>query len=166
MPVSAIRTRAYIPSAVRIYLASAVCLILTHRLTRPCTQARHISLLMCERMIQQTCEPMPTIEETYHPGAALNLYAWKPPAPPPSTRRTYNNGPPIPTQLSERYNKSIAERVNLPSTPPAVSITLENRLDSSTSRVPHVWTARVRGSSSHVGTTTTHTTYPPSLVAK
>ena len=108
---------------------------------------------------------MPTLEETYHPGAALDLYAWEQPAPPTSTYRSYNN-PPIPTQLSERYNKSIAERVALPSTPPAVSITLENRLDSSTRRVPHVWTARVQGSSSQVGATTTPTTYPPSLVAK
>ncbi len=97
---------------------------------------------------------------------ALDLYAWKPPAPPTSTHRAYNDGPPIPTQLSGRYNKSIAERVTLPSTPPAVSITLENRLDSSTSRVPHVWTTRVQGSNSHVGAMTTHTTYPPSLVAK
>src|SRR5260370_8244210 len=120
---------------------------------------------MCVRKIQRTCEPMPTLEETYHPGAALDLYAWEQPAPPTSTHRSYNN-PPIPTQLSERYNKSIAERVALPSTPPAVSITLENRLDSSTRRVPHVWTARVQGSNSQVGATTTPTTYPPSLVPK
>src|SRR5260370_40714691 len=60
----------------------------------------------------------------------------------------------------------MAEVSTLPSTPPAVSITLENRLDSSTSRVPHVWTTRVQGSNSHVGAMTTHTTYPPSLVAK
>ncbi len=33
-------------------------------------------------------------------------------------------------------------------------------------RVPHVWTARVQGSSSHVGATATTTTYPPQLVAK
>jgi hypothetical protein len=99
---------------------------------------------------------MPTLEETYYPGAALALYAWTPHAPPTSTERAYNDGPPIPTQLSERYNKSIAERVTLPSTPPTVSITLENRLDSSMSRVTHVWTTRVQGSSSHVGATTTH----------
>src|SRR5216684_2075843 len=124
---------------------------------------------MCVRKIQRTCEPMPTLEETYHPGAALDLYAWEQPAPPTSTYRSYNN-PPIPTQLSERYNKSIAERVALPSTPPAVSITLENRLDSSTRRVPHVWTARVQGSRLDAGVTTTtmtttHTTYPQQLVA-
>ena len=111
----------------------------------------------------------PTLEETYHPGAALDLYSWQLPAPPTSTRRVFG---PTPTQLSERYNKSIAERVALPSTPPAVSITLEKRLDSSMRRVPHVWTARVvQDSSSHAGamtttTTTTHTTYPPQLVAK
>ena len=111
---------------------------------------------------------LPNLEETYHPGAALDLYAWQFPAPPTSTRRAYD-APPTPTQLSERYNKSITERVALPSTPPTVSITLEKRLDSSMCRVPHVWTARVQGSSSPVGTTTTtttHTTYPPLLVAK
>ena len=115
---------------------------------------------------------MPTLEETYHTGTALDLYAWRLPAPPLSTCCTFEGGPPtnlkpIPTQLSERYNKSIAERVALPSTPPAVSITLEKRLDSSIRRVPHVWTACVQGSSSHEGaTTTTRATYPPHLVAK
>jgi hypothetical protein len=109
---------------------------------------------------------VPTLKKTYRPGAALDLYAWKPPAPPTITEPRYNE-PPIPTQRSERYNQSIAERIALPSTPPAVSITLENQMNSSTRRVPHVWSARVRGSSSHVGaTTTTHTTYPPSLIAK
>lgn len=111
---------------------------------------------------------MSNLEETYHPGAVLDLYACQLPAPPTSTRLIYEV-PPSPTQLSERYNKSIAERVALPSTPPAVSITLDKRCDSSMRRVPHVWTARVQGSSSHVGaraTTTTHTTYPPQLVAK
>ena len=112
---------------------------------------------------------MPNLEETYHPGTALGLYAWRLPAPPTSTfRTTYKDGPPVPTQCSERYNKSIAERVALPSTPPAVSIILEKRLDSSMWRVPHVWTARVQGNSSHAGVTmtTTHATYPPHLVAK
>jgi len=83
----------------------------------------------------------------------------------------YKDGWPIPTQLSGRYNKSIAERVVLPSIPPAVSITLGKRFDSSMCRVPHVWTARVQGSSLDAGVTTTmmttiHTTYPPQLVAK
>ena len=111
---------------------------------------------------------MPNLEETYHAGATLDLYAWQLPAPPTSTRCIYEDGPPCATQLSERYNKSISERVALPSTPPAVSIALEKRFDSSTHRVPHVWSARVQGSSSHAGamTTTTRTTYPPLLVAK
>lgn len=111
---------------------------------------------------------MPKLEETYHPGATLNLYAWQHPAPPTTTRCMFDR-PPSPTQLSERYNKSIAERVALPSTPPAVSITLEKRLESSTRRVPHVWSVHVQGSSSHgvaMTTTTTCTTYPPQLVAK
>jgi hypothetical protein len=111
------------------------------------------------------CEPMPNLEETYHPGAALDLYSWQLPAPPTNTRRTYEDGPPVPTQLSDRYNKSIAERIALPSAPPAVSIVLEKRLDSSMCGVAHVWTARVQGSgSSPEGAT--HTTYPPQLVAK
>jgi hypothetical protein len=113
------------------------------------------------------CEPMPTLEETYHPGAVLDLYSWQLPAPPTNTSLTHVNGRPVPTQLSERYNKSIAERVALPSTPPAVSIALEKRLASSMSRIAHVWTARVQGgggsnSSSHAGATA----YPPELVAK
>jgi hypothetical protein len=109
---------------------------------------------------------LPTLKETYHPGATLDLYASQLPTPPTST---YEDGPPSPTQLGERYNKSIAERVTLPSTPPAVSITLEKRLNCSTRRVPHVWSARVQSSSSHAGattTTTTRTTYPLQLVAK
>ena len=117
------------------------------------------------------CEPMPTLKETYHQGTALDLYASQLLAPPTNTDRVYKDGRPIPTQLSERYNKSIAERVVPPSIPPAVSITLEKRFDSSMCRVPHVWTARVQGSSLDAGVTTTmmttiHTTYPPQLVAK
>ena len=111
---------------------------------------------------------MPSLKGTYHPGATLDLYPLQPPAPPTSAYPTYD-GPLTPTQLSERYNKLIAERIALPSTPPAVSITLEKRFDCSTRRVPHVWSARVQGSSSHEGamtTTTTRTTYPPLLVAK
>ena len=121
------------------------------------------------RTMHLTHEPIPKLDETYHPGAALDLYAWQLPTPPTSTRSTYEDGQPSPTQLSERYNKSIAERVTLPSTPPAVSITLEKRFDSSTRRVPHVWSARVQGSSSHAAamtTTITTTAYPPRLVAK
>ena len=118
------------------------------------------------------CEPMPDVEETYHPGAVFELYSWQVPSPPTNTDQDTDThdiyeSRPVPTQLSERYNKSIAERVALPSTPPAVSIVLEMRLDSSICRVPHVWTARVQGSSSPAGATTTiHTTYPPQLVAK
>ncbi|KAJ3566406.1 hypothetical protein NP233_g7032 [Leucocoprinus birnbaumii] len=102
---------------------------------------------------------MPTLEGTYYPGATLDLYAWQQPDPPISTevKYTFKDGPRIPTQLSERYKKSIAERVALPSTPPTVSITLERRMDSSMSRVPHVWTARVLAGA---------TTYPSHLVAK
>jgi hypothetical protein len=112
---------------------------------------------------------MPNLEETYYPGAVLDLYSWQLPAPPTNTDADliYDENPPVPTRLRKRYKKSIDERVVLPSTPPAVSIILEMRLDSSMNRVPHVWTARVRGSSSPAGATTTiHTTYPPQLVAK
>ena len=109
---------------------------------------------------------MPNLEETYCPGAALDLYAWPDPAPPTSIEPTYRDGRPKRTELIERYNESIAERVTLPSTPPAVSIILEKRLASSMSRVPHVWTALVQGGTSHAVTTTTDATYPPQLVAK
>src|SRR5713226_1137821 len=115
---------------------------------------------------------MPTLEETYHPGAALDLYAWQLPAPPTNIHTVHEDVKPIPTQLGERYNQSLAECVALLSPPPTVSITLEKRLDSSMCHVPHVWTAHVQGSSSGAGSTAmttmtvTHTTYPPQLVAK
>ena len=113
---------------------------------------------------------MPNLEETYCPGAALDLYAWPHPAPPTSIEPTYRDGRPKRTELIERYNESIAERVTLPSTPPAVSIILEKRLASSMSRVPHVWTALVQGGISHaltsVAATMTEAKYPPLLVAK
>ncbi|KAJ3566405.1 hypothetical protein NP233_g7029 [Leucocoprinus birnbaumii] len=103
--------------------------------------------------------PMPHLDETYYPGATLDLYAWQQPAAPISTKPKYNytDGPLISTNVSERYNKSIAERVSLPPTTPSVSIILEKRMDSSTHRVPHVWASRV-----HAGATI----YPSHLVAK
>jgi hypothetical protein len=67
---------------------------------------------------------------------------------------------------ADRYNKSIAERSTLPSTPPDVSITLEKRFSLSMRRVPHVWSARVQSGSPNAGTTTGLTTYPPLLIAK
>ncbi|KAJ3566403.1 hypothetical protein NP233_g7027 [Leucocoprinus birnbaumii] len=99
---------------------------------------------------------MPTLEGTYYPGTALDLYAWPQPAPhitmaPKRIKRT-------PTTRRERYNRSIAERVALPSTPPTVTITLEKRMESSMRRVAHVWSARVRAGAT--------TTYPSHLVAK
>jgi hypothetical protein len=84
-----------------------------------------------------TCSSsIPNLEETYCPGAALDLYAWPHPAPPTSIEPKYTNGRPKRTKLIERYNKSVAQRVTLPSTPPAVSITLEKRLASSMSPCP------------------------------
>jgi len=52
----------------------------------------------CEkvRKILRTCELMPTLEETYHPGAALDLYAWQLPAPPTNTDHVYKDGRPVP----------------------------------------------------------------------
>ena len=70
------------------------------------------------------------------------------------------------TQQADRYNKSIAERSTTPSTPPDVSVTLEERFSLSMRRVPHVWSARVQSGSPNVGTTTSPTTYPPLLIAK
>jgi hypothetical protein len=62
----------------------------------------------------------------------------------------------------------IADRVVLPkvlpSTPPDVSITLEKRLYSSMTRVPHIWTAHVQHTSFISGSPPS--AYPPLLVAK
>ncbi|KAJ3552798.1 hypothetical protein NP233_g12790 [Leucocoprinus birnbaumii] len=99
---------------------------------------------------------MPTLTETCYTGAALDLFAWPRPTPPTETVVKYEVLP-RPTLLRERYKQSIDERVALPSTPPTVSIILEERMVSSMKRVPHVWMARVQGST---------TTYPSHLVAK
>lgn len=63
----------------------------------------------------------------------------------------------------ELYKKSIAERTVLPSTPPAVTMTLEKRLSISSSHISHVWTVHVRENPSH---NEKATKYPPLLVAK
>ena len=42
------------------------------------------------------CEPMPTLEETYHQGTALNFYAWQLPAPHTNTDHVYKDGRPVP----------------------------------------------------------------------
>ena len=107
--------------------------------------------------------PLPTLEGTYHTGVALKLYAWPTLARPEDKWCSYN-GAPLLTEVSDRYNTSITQRNTLPSTPPNVSITLEQRLLCSTHRVPHVWSAHVQDSSSPAGLT--ETTYPPQLVAK
>ena len=107
--------------------------------------------------------PLPTLEGTYHTGVALKLYAWPTLARPEDKWCSYN-GAPLLTEVSDRYNTSITQRITLPSTPPNVSITLEQRLLCSTHRVPHVWSAHVQDSSSPAGST--ETTYPPQLVAK
>ncbi|XP_006454958.1 hypothetical protein AGABI2DRAFT_114728 [Agaricus bisporus var. bisporus H97] len=80
----------------------------------------------------------------------------------------YERGEHRVVKLNELYEKSIAERPVLPSTPPAMTITLEKRLNSSTRRIPHVWTAHVQGNTSQNGATmkTAETVYPPMLVAK
>ena len=106
---------------------------------------------------------LPVLEDTYHTGVTLKLYAWPTPARPENIRCSYKGAPPL-TEFSDRYNTSITQRITLPSTPPNVSITLEQRLLCSTHRVPHVWSAHVQDSSSPAGST--ETTYPPQLVAK
>jgi hypothetical protein len=112
---------------------------------------------------------IPTVEGTYHAGAALDLYAWRPPARPngPWSQHGQYEDPKLRmTQHTDRYNKSISERFALPSTPPDVSITLEKRISLSMRRVPHVWSARIHNGSPNAGTTTDLTTYPPLLIAK
>ena len=111
----------------------------------------------------------PTVEGTYHAGAAFDLHLWRPPARPNgpwSQHGRYDDGEDRMTQHADRYKKSIAERSTLPSTPPDVSITLEERFSLSMCRVPHVWSARVQSGSPNAGTTTGLTMYPPLLIAK
>ena len=108
--------------------------------------------------------PPPTLEDTYHTGAALKLYPWATPSRPDDTWCSYETDAPLLTELSDRYSTSIAQQVTLPSTPPNVSITLEQRLLSSTHRVPHVWSAHIQDSSLPAGTT--EATYSSQLVAK
>lgn len=92
------------------------------------------------------------------------LYRWPPPISPEDTWCAYRAGASRMTEIADRYNKSIAERVTPPPTLPDVSVTLENRLESSFCRVPHVWTAHVQNSTSP--DTSTATTYPTLLTAK
>ena len=106
---------------------------------------------------------LPVLEDTYHTGVTLKLYVWPTPARPENIRCSYKGAPPL-TEFSDRYNTSITQRITLPSTPPNVSITLEQRFFSSMHRVPHVWSAHVQDSSSPAGST--EATYPPQLVAK
>ena len=111
----------------------------------------------------------PTVEGTYHAGAAFDLYARRPPTRPNgpwSQHGHYEHIKLCMTQRADRYNKSIAERCTIPSTPSDVSITLEERFSLSMRRVPHVWSARIQSGSPNAGTTTGLTTYPPLLIAK
>lgn len=98
-----------------------------------------------------TATNAPTLEETYYTGSSILLYLWPPPALPGHDHGVH--------PISE-----IADRVAIPSTPPDLSITLEKRLCSSMSRVPHVWTAHVQHTSSLPGGPPSP--YPPLLVAK
>jgi len=86
---------------------------------------------------------------------------------PVSLRNVNTSGENIPNNPAQRPLQLIDRRVRR--SPLHSAHHPEKRLHSSMRRVPHVWTARVQGSSSHVGATataTTHTTYPPQLVAK
>ncbi|EKM77004.1 hypothetical protein AGABI1DRAFT_130732 [Agaricus bisporus var. burnettii JB137-S8] len=113
-------------------------------------------------------ESLPTVEGTYYWGLVLHLHASNPPPMPAKHLCLYERGEHRVVKLNELYEKSIAERSVLPSTPPAMTITLEKRLNSSTRRIPHVWTAHVQGNTSQNGamTKTAETAYPPMLVAK
>ena len=98
-----------------------------------------------------TATNAPTLEETYYTGSSIQLYLGKPPVLPDHDHDVH------PTT-------EIADRVALPSTPPDLSITLEKRLYSSMSRIPHVWTAHVQHTSPLPGGPPSP--YPPLLVAK
>jgi len=89
----------------------------------------------------------PALEDTYYPGATIQLYSFPPPLPPDSKRCPYEEGSPRLTKIGDRYNKSTQERITDISPPPDVLITLERRFDSSTHNIPHVWLAQVHFSS-------------------
>ncbi|KIM58282.1 hypothetical protein SCLCIDRAFT_1218811, partial [Scleroderma citrinum Foug A] len=76
---------------------------------------------------------------------------------------SYKGVPPL-TEVSDRYNTSITQRITLPPTPPNMSITLEQHLLCSTHCVPYIWSAHIQNSSSPARST--EATYPPQLVAK
>jgi hypothetical protein len=111
---------------------------------------------------------MLAVEGTYHAGTVLDLYAWRPPDRPDIRRSRHGKyeDKKRMTQHTNRYNKSVAERSTLPSTPPDVSITLETRLSLSMRRIPHVWSARIQNGSPNSGANADPTTYPRLLVAK
>src|SRR5713101_2456950 len=84
---------------------------------------------------------------------------------PVSLRNVNTSGENIPNNPAQRPLQLIDRRVRR--SPLHSAHHLKKRLHSSMRRVPHVWNARDQDSRSHVGATaTTHTTYPPQLVAK
>ncbi|KAF7785178.1 hypothetical protein Agabi119p4_1343 [Agaricus bisporus var. burnettii] len=123
---------------------------------------------MSQPMDQEPAERPPKLRKTYYQGLDLQLHASHPPPTPASNAGLMKDSAIRYVKPIELYKQSIAERTVLPSTPPALTITLEKRLSTSTRRVPHVWTAHVRGKPSVNGETTrtTETEYPPLLVAK
>lgn len=103
---------------------------------------------------------LPKLEGTYDTGTTLQLHHWPPPALTEDKWFSYKGAPRM-DKIANRYSRSIAERVTLPpsSSSDGVSITLENRLNCSTCRISHVWTARVQD-------TSLKSTYPPLVVVK
>ena len=79
----------------------------------------------------------PLLTQTYHTGTTLQLYKHPVPDRPGLHTLWIPFDQPIP-DVNDRYAKSVAERITLPSTPPDVTITLTNEL--STGRAC-VWTA-------------------------
>lgn len=108
-------------------------------------------------MASMTATEPPALKKTYYPGKTLKLYPYPPPTPPTDERCSYGGSPRL-LEIIDRYNKSIEERIMVPSTPPDVTITLEKRFDSSKLNIAHVWLAQVQGPS--------QTAYPSELVAK
>ncbi|KAF9449234.1 hypothetical protein P691DRAFT_728320 [Macrolepiota fuliginosa MF-IS2] len=98
-----------------------------------------------------------TLEETYYAGETLHLYPLPPPVLVTDRWCAYSDSSPL-IEIVDRYDKSIEERIILPSTTPDTSITLEERLDSSFHNIPHVWTVLVEG--------TSKPPFPSRLVAK
>jgi hypothetical protein len=104
---------------------------------------------------------VPHLEDTYHVGLPLSLYSYRPPDPPADRDEMcpYKEDESKLTDIVDRFNLSVAQRITTPNTAPDVLVTLEQRISCGEGRIPHVWIANVQCCSESVS-------YPSKIVAK